>query len=73
MPFGKAKPKIRAGRVAVDVRLWVSKRIADALQQCAATEDRSISQLVRHWTNDALRSRGVMPDDVRERHREITR
>jgi hypothetical protein len=46
-------------RVPVDVRLWTSERVAQAIKEVAMEEDRSMSQLVRHWVHEALRTRGV--------------
>jgi hypothetical protein len=46
-------------RVPVDVRLWTSERVAQAIKEVAMEEDRSMSQLVRHWVHEALRARGL--------------
>jgi hypothetical protein len=54
---GRRKQAIE--RVPVDVRLWTSERVAQAIKEVAMEEDRSMSQLVRHWVHEALRARGV--------------
>jgi hypothetical protein len=54
---GRRKQAIE--RVPVDVRLWTSERVAQAIKEVAMEEDRSMSQLIRHWVHEALRARGV--------------
>jgi hypothetical protein len=54
---GRRKQAIE--RVPVDVRLWTSEQVAQAIKVVAMEEDRSMSQLVRPWVHEALRARGV--------------
>jgi hypothetical protein len=54
-----ARRKQAIERVPVDVRLWTSERVAQAIKEVAMEEDRSMSQLIRHWVHEALRARGV--------------
>jgi len=56
-PTGPRKQAIE--RVPVDVRLWITERVAQAIKEVAMEEDRSMSQLVRHWVHQARRARGL--------------
>jgi hypothetical protein len=46
-----ARRKQPIERVPVDVRLWTSERVAQAIKEVAMEEDRSMSQLIRTASN----------------------